>query len=38
MAAQELYPVPELPKIFIERTLAIIKPDAIHKYEKKLKI
>ncbi|KAF6035083.1 hypothetical protein EB796_006608 [Bugula neritina] len=33
MAAQELYPVPELPKIFIERTLAIIKPDAIHKYE-----
>ena len=34
MAAQEdSMPVPEMPKIFVERTLAIIKPDAVHKFE-----
>lgn len=34
MAGQEdTMPIPEQPKIFIERTLAIIKPDAVHKLE-----
>lgn len=34
MASQEdTMPLPEVPKIFIERTLAIIKPDAVHKFE-----
>lgn len=32
-ALDDSMPVPEMPKIFVERTLAIIKPDAVHKFE-----